>query len=54
VKLSQNNENLKQLFCHAGCEGLFELKKKLKNKEDHIIHCANYISEYLGLEAKKE
>jgi len=50
----EENEKLKQIFCQIGCEGLFSLKKHLKNDQDNIVHCANYISQYLGLENVKE
>jgi hypothetical protein len=47
------NEKLKEIFCNAGCDGLFELKKHLAKNQDQVIHCANYISQFLGLEKEK-
>ncbi len=50
----EENENLKQVFIQAGCGSLFEMKKHLREKPDHSIHCANYLSQYLGLTKKEE
>ncbi len=50
----EEDEKLKQIFCQIGCEGLFSLKKHLINEQDKIMHCANYFSQYLGLEKREE
>ena len=49
----ESNENLKRVFCKAGCSDLFELKKILKGNSSPTIHCANYLEKYLGLDRKK-
>ena len=45
----ESNENLKRIFCQAGCGSLFEMKNFMEKKPDHIIPCADYITRYLGL-----
>jgi len=49
----ESNENLKRVFCQAGCGDLFELKKILKGNSSPTIHCANYLEKYLGLDREK-
>lgn len=50
----EQNENLKAIFCRAGCGQLFEIKKHLSDGEDHIIHCADSFSKYLQLERAED
>ena len=50
----EEDEKLKLIFCQIGCEGLFSLKKYLKKEQDGILHYANYITQYLGMEKGKE
>ena len=50
----ETNENLKRIFCQAGCGGLFELKKLLKGMPDKTFKCADYLSHYLGLKEEAE
>lgn len=46
----KENEQLKTLFCEAGCGGLFELDKTALDKpEEKEIACADYIANYLGI-----
>lgn len=49
----ESNENLKRVFCKAGCSDLFELKKIMKGNSSPSIHCANYLENYLGLNKEK-
>lgn len=46
----EQNENLKTIFCQAGCGDLFQIKKHLSKSQDQDIQCADYFSKYLGLE----
>ena len=48
------NENLKRIFCQAGCGELFELKQIMKKNPTPSIHCANYLEYYLGLKGEEE
>lgn len=50
----EENENLKRIFIQAGCGGLFEMKKHLREKPDHANQCASYLSQYLGLTKQEE
>lgn len=46
----KENEQLKALFCEAGCSALFKLDKTLLDKsEEKEIACANFIANYLGI-----
>ncbi|HZK96465.1 MAG TPA: hypothetical protein VFC67_19850 [Prolixibacteraceae bacterium] len=49
----ESNENLKRVFCQAGCSDLFELKKAMKVNSSPSIHCANFLENYLGLNREK-
>jgi len=46
----EDNEELKQLFCKAGCGSLFEMKKVINTLPDKTLHIADFLSNYLGLE----
>lgn len=47
----KQNMLLKDLFCHAGCNGLFELPLDLLDKgSQKEIACASYITHYLGVD----
>lgn len=50
----ESNENLKRIFCQAGCGELFELKKILKKNPTPTIHCADFLEKYLGLKQEEE
>lgn len=46
----KENEQLKKLFCEAGCGALFKLDKTLlDNPEEKEIACAKFIANYLGI-----
>jgi hypothetical protein len=46
----KENEQLKTLFCEAGCGDLFKLDKTVLNKpEEKEIACAHFIANYLGI-----
>jgi hypothetical protein len=43
----EQNENLKEMFCQAGCGDLFEIGKYLSGDKNQIIHCADSFAKYL-------
>jgi len=48
------NEHLKRIFSQVGCDSLFEMKKYLDCKPDHLMQCADYLAHYLGLAKEEE
>lgn len=50
----ESNENLKRIFCQAGCGELFALNKIMKRNPSPTIHCADFLEKYLGLKQEEE